>query len=103
MTRWLWWLQYSERMHDLNGIWEISTASQRLEYAISIAALCRELEALGYLTHFGHFRQQHMQDKGTVWGVGLISFLPKEYDGKRYGVVTLDDPLEIPEQDRSKL
>ncbi len=94
----------SEWMDDLDGIWEISTASQRLEYASSIAALCQELEAFGYLTHFGQFRQQHMQDKGMVWNVGLISFLPKaEHDGDRYGLVTLDDPWEIPEQDRPKL
>ena len=82
----------SEWMDDLDGIWEISTASQRLEYANSIAALCQELETLGYLTHFGHFRQQHMQDKGMVWSVGLISFLPKAgHDGDRYGLITLDD------------
>jgi transcriptional regulator with XRE-family HTH domain len=94
----------SEWMDNLDGIWEISTASQRLEYAISIAALCQELEILGYLTHFGHFRQQHMQDKGALWDVGLISFLPKaEHDGDRYGLVTLDDPWEFPKQDRPKL
>ncbi|TDK45745.1 hypothetical protein E1832_13180 [Antarcticimicrobium luteum] len=32
---------------------------------------------VGYLTHFGHFRQQHMQHKGMIWDVGLITFLPK--------------------------
>nr|WP_284375406.1 helix-turn-helix transcriptional regulator [Sulfitobacter pacificus] len=83
----------SEWMDDLDGIWEISTASQRLDYASSIAALCQELEALDYPTHFCSFRQQHMRDKGALWDVGLISFLPKaEHDGDRYGLVTLDDP-----------
>lgn len=56
----------SEWMDDLDGIWEISTASQRLDYASSIAALCQELEALDYPTHFCSFRQQHMRDKGAL-------------------------------------
>jgi transcriptional regulator with XRE-family HTH domain len=47
----------SEWMEDLDGIWAISTARQRLGYANSIAELCRELEGFGYLTHFGSFRQ----------------------------------------------
>ena len=94
----------SEWMDDLDGIWGISAASQRLEYATSIAELCRELEGLGYITHFGGFRQQHMRDKGMIWDVGLITFLPMaDHDGDRYGLVTLDDPWEIPEQDRPKL
>lgn len=94
----------SEWMNDLDGIWGISTASQRLGYATSISQLCRELEELGYLTHFGHFRQQHMRDKGLAWDVALITFLPKaDHDGHRYGLVTLDDPWEVPEQDRPKL
>lgn len=91
-------------MDELDGIWAISTASQRLEYATSIAKLCRELEGLGYLTHFGSFRQQHMRDKSLVWEVALISFLSKvDHDGDRYGLVSLDDPWEVPEQDRPKL
>jgi hypothetical protein len=64
----------------------------------------RELEGFGYLTHFGSFRQQHMKDKGMMWDVALIIFLPKaDHDGDRYGHVTLDDPWEVPEQDRPKL
>lgn len=36
--------------------------------------------------------------------VALITFLPKaDHDGHRYGLVTLDDPWEVPEQDRPKL
>lgn len=94
----------SEWMDDLDGIWAISTASQRLGYATSIVELCRELEGLGYLTHFGSFRQQHVKDKGMTWDVALITFLPKtDHDGDRYGLVTLDDPWEVPEQDRPKL
>ena len=94
----------SEWMDDLDGIWAISTASQRLEYATSIAALCQELEGLGYLTHFGHFRQQHARDIEMIWDVGLISFLLKaDHDGCRYGLVTLDDPWEVPERDHPKL
>ncbi|EEW25098.1 helix-turn-helix domain-containing protein [Rhodobacter ferrooxidans] len=94
----------SDWMTDLDGIWDISTASQRLEYATSIADLCRELEGLGYLTHFGHFRQQHMKDKGMILDVGLITFLPKaEHDGDRYGIVNLEDPWEVPEQDRPRV
>ncbi len=59
---------------------------------------------LGYLTHFGHFRQQHMRDNNLAWDVALITFLPKaDHDGHRYGLVTLDDPWEVPEQDRPKL
>lgn len=93
----------SEWMEDLDGIWGISTASQRLGYATSIAELCRELEGLGYLTHFGHFRQQHMHN-GAVFNVALVTFLPKaDHDGDRYGLVTLDDPWEVLEQDRPKL
>ena len=94
----------SDWMNDLDGIWGISTSSQRLEYSSSIVALCQELEGLGYLTHFGSFRQQHLQDKELVWDIGLISFLPKaDHDGDRYGLVTLDDPWEIPERDRPTL
>ncbi len=94
----------SDWMEDLDGIWAISTASQRLEYATSIAELCRELEGLGYLTYFGCFCQQHMNHKGMTWDVGLITFLPKaEHEGDRYALVTLDDPWEVPETDRPKL
>lgn len=94
----------SDWMTDLDGIWEMSSASQRLEYSTDITKLCRELEGLGYLTHFGHFRQQHMQDKGMILDIGMITFLPKVgHDGDRYGIVTLEDPWEVPEQDRPKL
>lgn len=94
----------AEWMEDLGGVWAICTASQRLGYAASIAELCHELEGHGYLTHFGHFRQQHMLNKGLVFDVGLINFLPKaDHDGDRYGLVTLDDPWEVPEQDRPKM
>lgn len=94
----------SEWMEDLGGIWEISTASQRLDYATAIAELCRELEKLGYLSHFGHFRQQHMQIRGMVLEVGVITFLPKaHHEGKRFGLVTLEDPWEVPEDDRPKV
>lgn len=45
-----------------------------------------------------------MQYKDMIWNVALITFLPKaEHDGDRYGLVTLDDPWEVPEQDRPKL
>lgn len=91
-------------MTDLDGIWDISTASQKLAYSTEIAGLCRELEGLGYLTHFGHFRQQHVHDKEMVLSVGMMTFLPKSgNDGDRYGIVTLDDQWEIPEQDRPKI
>lgn len=94
----------TEWIDDLDGIWGISTASQRLGYATSIAELCRELEGLGYVTHLGHFRQQHIQDSEMIWDVGLITFLPKaEHDGDRYGLVTLEGPWEVPVQDRPKL
>jgi transcriptional regulator with XRE-family HTH domain len=94
----------SDWMNDLEGIWAISTASQRHEYATSVAALCRDLEGLGYLTHFGSFRQQHMKDRRMTRDVALITFLPKaDHDGDRYGLVTLDDPWEVPERDRPEL
>ena len=94
----------SDWMTDLDGIWDISTASQRLAYSTEIAELCRELEGLGYLAHFGHFRQKHMNDKKMTLNVGMMTFLPKSgNDGDRYGVVTLEDPWEVPEQDRPKL
>ncbi len=94
----------SEWMEDLDGIWAISTASQRLRYATCIAELCRELEGLGYLTHFGSFRQQHVKDKGMTWDVALITFMPKaDHEGDRFGLVTLEDPWEVPEQDRPTL
>ncbi|MGL4310781.1 MAG: helix-turn-helix domain-containing protein [Paracoccaceae bacterium] len=93
----------SEWMDDLDGIWGMSTASQRLGYATSIIEMCRELEGFGYLTHFGSFRQQHMYN-GMVADVAVISFLPKTgHNGDRYGIVTLDDPWEVHEQDRPKL
>jgi hypothetical protein len=45
-----------------------------------------------------------MKDKGMMWDVALIIFLPKaDHDGDRYGHVSLDDPWEVPEQDRPKL
>lgn len=91
-------------MDEIDGIWAISTASQRLGYATNIAELCRELGDLGYLTHFGSFRQQHMRDKGMKWDVALITFLPKaDHDGDRFGLVTLEDPWEVPEKDRPKI
>jgi len=91
----------SEWMQDLDGIWMLSSASQRLDYSTSVAALCRDLEDCGYLTHFGQFRQQHMRDKGMIWDVGMIAFLPKaDHDGDRFGLVSLDDPWEVLEQDR---
>lgn len=94
----------SDWMTDLDGIWDISTASQRLAYSTEIAGLCRELEGLGYLAHFGHFRQQHMLDEEMILRVGMVTFLPKSNnDGDRYGIVTLEDPWEIPKQDRPKL
>lgn len=94
----------TEWITDLDGIWELSSHSQRLDYATSIAELCRELEGLGYLTHFGSFRQQHMNDKGLIFFVALVTFLPKaENDGDRYALVNLDDPWEIPDQDRPKV
>ncbi len=94
----------SDWMTDLDGIWDMSSAGQRLEYSAAISALCLELEGLGYLTHFGHFRQQHMHDKGMILDIGMITFLPKAgHDGDRYGIVTLEDPWEVPEQDRPKL
>ncbi len=46
-----------ECITDLDGIWDLSTASQRLDYSKSIAKLCNELEGLGYVTQFGSFRQ----------------------------------------------
>lgn len=94
----------SDWMSELDGIWDMSTASWRLEYSTDITELCRELEDLGYLTHFGHYRQQHMHDKGMILDIGMITFLPKaSHDGDRYGIVTLEDPWEVPEQDRPKL
>lgn len=94
----------SEWITDLEDIWEISTHSQRLEYSVSIAELCCELEGLGYLTYFGNFRQQHVNNKGYALEVALVTFLPKaDHDGERYVLVQLDDPWEIPDQDRPKL
>lgn len=91
-------------MTDLDGIWDLSTASQKLDYSKSIAELCKELEGLGYVTQFGSFRQQHMSDGGLVFKVALVTFLPKsDHDGDRYALVHLDDPWEIPKVDRPKL
>ena len=45
-----------------------------------------------------------MHDKGMILDIGMITFLPKAgHDGVRYGIVTLEDPWEVPEQDRPKL
>lgn len=45
-----------------------------------------------------------MPDSGMILDIGLITFLPKaDNDGTRYGIVTLEDPWEVPEQDRPKL
>lgn len=94
----------SEWITELDGIWEISTPSQRLAYSASIAELCQELEGLGYLAHFGSFRQQHIHDRRLVFEIALVSFLPKAgHDGDRYAIVNLEDPWEVPEQDRPKL
>jgi transcriptional regulator with XRE-family HTH domain len=94
----------SDWMAEMNEIWEMCTASQRLAYSTEIAGLCRELEGLGYLAHFGHFRQQHIHSKETILNIGMMTFLPKSNnDGDRYGIVTLEDPWVIPEQDRPKL
>jgi len=94
----------SDWMFETNEIWDISTASQRLAYSKEIANLCRELEGLGYLAHFGHLRQKHVNDKEMILNVGMMTFLPKsDNDGDRYGIVTLEDPWEAPEQGRPKL
>lgn len=94
----------SDWMVETNELWDISTASQRLAYSTEIAELCRELEGLGYLTHFGHLRQKHAKDNEMILDVGMMTFLPKSgNDGDRYGIVTLEDPWEAPEQDRPKL
>ena len=29
-----------------------------------------------YLTHFGHFRQQHRKGKRMILDIGMITFLP---------------------------
>lgn len=94
----------SDWISDLDGIWGISTQTQRLDYSVHIAELCQELERLGYLTHFGFFRQQHAKDKGLIFEVGLMTFLPKAgHDGDRYALMNLDDPWEVPDQDRPTL
>ena len=43
-----------------------------------------------YLTHFGHFRQQHRKGKRMILDIGMITFLPKAgHNGDRYSIVTL--------------
>ena len=45
-----------------------------------------------------------MHDKGMILDIGMIAFLPKAgHDCDRSGIVTLEDPWEVPEQDRPKL
>jgi transcriptional regulator with XRE-family HTH domain len=95
--------EISDRIQELDGVWGLCSHSQRLEEAASIAALCRKLETLGYLTHLGSFRQAHMKQRELMFDVLFVAFLPKENnDGERFGLVTLEDPWEIPESDRPK-
>ncbi|GGO50306.1 DNA-binding transcriptional regulator, XRE-family HTH domain [Roseovarius pacificus] len=96
--------EISDWITELDGIWDLSTAAQKLEYSTSIASLCRELEGLGYVTQFGSLRQQHMHYKDLVTSVLLLTFLPKgTHDRAMYAFVTLEDPWELPEQDRPKI
>lgn len=94
----------TEWITELDGIWELSTPTQKLDYSSSIAELCQELEGLGYVTQFGSFRQQHTQLNDLIAQVALVTFLPKgTHDRDMYAVVTLEDPWELPEQDRPKV
>jgi transcriptional regulator with XRE-family HTH domain len=90
-------------LDDLDGIWGLSSMSQRLDYARSFAELCVQLEGLGYLCHMGQHRQR-LREKGKpdlVFTMGLMSVQPKETaDGEKYALVRLGGNWEVLEEDR---
>ncbi len=81
--------------------------SQRLDYARSVAALCKDIERHGFVCYLGHHRQKLVgRGKPTlVFNVGLLSVQKTEGTarGTRYALVQLDGAWEFLEEDRVPL
>jgi hypothetical protein len=96
----------ADRLTDLNAIWEDCPRSQQLEYARGFVDLCREIEALGFVCHMGHHKQQLRQkdQRPLVITVGVVTLLPKDQaEGVRYGLIQLEGGWEKLEADRFSL
>lgn len=93
-------------LEDMMLAWSEVRQSDRLACAREFAALCDEMNSLGYLCHLGHHGQQlHERDKPTlVFDVALVVLLPKDQaNGQRYALVQLEGAWEILEKDRVEI
>jgi transcriptional regulator with XRE-family HTH domain len=48
----------ADYIRNLDDIWDDSSMSQRLDYARSVAALCKEIERHGFVCYLGHHGQK---------------------------------------------
>jgi transcriptional regulator with XRE-family HTH domain len=88
----------SDYIRDLDDIWDDSSMSQRLDYARSVAALCKEIERHGFVCYLGHHGQKLVErGKSTlVFDVGLMSIQRTEGPaGTRYALVQLEGALGV--------
>ena len=96
----------SDFIKDLDGIWGDCSMSQQLDYARSVADLCKDIERHGFVCYLGHHGQK-LVERGIptlVFDVGLLSFLRAEgTSGTRYALVQLEGAWESLEKDRVPL
>ena len=65
----------SDLITDWSEVWDEVSMSERASAASGVAAVCQELEAVGFLTHMGRYRARRRFTEGPplVFTVGLLS------------------------------
>lgn len=92
-----------DHVHDVGDIWEDCSMTEQVAYVETALALCRQIEARGYVCHVGRFQQQmrHKDRSRLVCDVLAITILPKtQADEMRFGVIELQGAWETLDEDR---
>jgi hypothetical protein len=90
-------------IHDLDDIWDDCPMSQQLDYARSIAELCKEIEGHGFVCYLGHHGQKLMErgKPPLIFDVGVMSIQKAEgVVGTRYALIELQGAWESLDHDR---
>lgn len=93
-------------LEDMMLAWSDVRQSDRLACAREFAAMCADIEGLGFLCHLGRHGQQ-LRERGKptlAFDVALVVALPKDQaDGERYTLVQLEGAWETLEKDRVEM
>lgn len=89
---------------DYMDIWDVMSATNKLDCARAFLDLCKSMEALGYICHMGRYRQRESRKNPVTFDVGLLTFLGiEESKTAQYAFIQLPDGWEVPVEDRPSM